>query len=43
MTLNCILSRDRWLNRNYKYNYRIIYINVLLLPVRQLEKIATFS
>ena len=34
MTLNHILFRDKWLNQNYKYNYRIIFINILLLLIK---------
>ena len=41
MTLDCILFRDKWLNQNYKRDYRIISINILLLPARQLGKVAT--
>jgi hypothetical protein len=34
MTFYCISFRDRWLNQNCKCNYRIISINILLLPAR---------
>ena len=43
MTLNRILFRDRQLNRNCKYNYRIISINILLLSARRLGKVATLN
>jgi hypothetical protein len=43
MTFNYILSRDRWLNQNCKCDYGIIFINILLLPARQLGKVATIS
>jgi hypothetical protein len=42
-TLDCILSGDRWLNRNYKCDYGTIFTNVLLLPARQLGKITALS
>ena len=43
MTFDYILSEDRQLNKNCEYNYRIIPINILLLPVRRLGKMATIS
>ena len=43
MTFNCILFRDRRLNRNCEYNYGIISINILFLPIRQLRKVVTLS
>jgi hypothetical protein len=43
MTLNRILFRDRWLNRNYKRDYRIIFINILLLPAKQLGEVAAIN
>ena len=43
MTFNYILFRDKWLNRNCKYDYRIIFIDILLLLVKQLGKIAAVS
>ena len=43
MTLNCILSGDRWLNRNCKRNYGIISINILLLPIRQLGEVTALN
>ena len=43
MTFNCILSKDRWSNRNCKYNYGTISINILLLPVRRLGKVAIIN
>ena len=38
ITLDRILSRDRQSNRNCKYNYGTISINILLLPIKRLEK-----
>jgi hypothetical protein len=43
MTLNCILSGDKWLNRNYKRDYGTIFTNILFLPARQLGKVAIIS
>ena len=43
MTFDYILSKDRQLNKNCEYNYRTIPINILLLPARQLKKVATIS
>jgi hypothetical protein len=43
MTFNYILSRDRRLNQNYKRDYGTISINILLLPARQLGKVAAVS
>ena len=43
ITLNYILSKDRQLNWNYKYNYKTILTNILLLPTRQLGKVAAIN
>ena len=43
MTLDCILFKNKWLNRNCKRDYGTIPINVLLLPIRQLGKMAAIS
>jgi hypothetical protein len=43
MTLDCIIFRDKWLNQNYKRDYGIIFINILLLPARRLGKVAAVN
>jgi hypothetical protein len=40
MTFDCIPSKDRWLNWNCKCDYGIISINILLLPIKWLGKVA---
>ena len=43
MTFDCILSKNKQLNRNCKHNYGIIPTNILLLPARQLGKMAAIN